>query len=82
MTAQQQVAAKAHLITRRLQDAERQCRDEYTNPHTRSASMPVVRELAEVVAALAELVASQTPPASTQGDETPIPAQGNAKEAQ
>jgi hypothetical protein len=60
MTVPDEVAAAALSIVDRLRVAELSCRDRYVNPHRESASLPVVCELAETVAALAVLVAELT----------------------
>lgn len=60
MTGPEEVAAVALSIVDRLRVAELSCRDRYVNPHRESASLPVVRELAETLAALAVLVAELT----------------------
>jgi hypothetical protein len=46
------LTATAQSLVQRLQAAEQQCRDRYTNPHREAPSIPVVRELAELVLAL------------------------------
>lgn len=42
----------AQSLVGRLRAAEQQCRDRYVNPHRESPTVPVVRELAELVLAL------------------------------
>lgn len=50
------LATAAEGIAARLRTAEQQCRDRYVNPHREAATLPVIRELAEVVAALAQRI--------------------------
>ena len=44
----------AQALVKRLYAAERQCRDRHVNPHREAPTLPVVRELAELVLALTE----------------------------
>lgn len=44
----------AQSLVQRLRTAERQCRDRYVDPHREAPTLPVVRELAELVLALTE----------------------------
>ena len=46
------LAGTAESLVQRLRAAEQQCRNRYTNPHSEAATVPVVRELAELVLAL------------------------------
>ena len=44
----------AQALVQRLRTAERQCRDRNVNPYREAPTLPVVRELAELVLALTE----------------------------
>lgn len=50
------LAAAAESIAARLRAAEQQCHANYVNPHRESATLPVIRELAEVVSVLAQRI--------------------------
>lgn len=54
------VVRDAQSIVDRLKAAEAECDARYVSPHREAASLPVVLGLAEVVAALAVLVAGET----------------------
>lgn len=46
------LAGTAQLLVQRLRTAEQSCRAQYVNPHREAPTLPIVRELAELVLAL------------------------------